>query len=119
MITSRDFHPNRRKIRYPDPARPWYKNNRQSADLMTRCSPQRLAGCSEVESRNMNDREAMTEGDAMVFVVDDDVLTRKSLQNLFRSVGLRVAVFASAEEFLRRKRPDVPGCLVLDCTCRD
>ena len=62
----------------------------------------------------MNDQEARIEGDAMVFVVDDDVLIRKSLQNLIRSLGLRVEVFASAEEFLRSKRPDVPGCLVLD-----
>ena len=56
----------------------------------------------------------MTETDAMVFVVDDDASMRESLKNLIRSVGLRVEVFASAEEFLRSKRPDVPGCLVLD-----
>ena len=62
----------------------------------------------------MNGIEARTEADAMVFVVDDDVSMRESLENLVRSVGLRVEVFASAEEFLRSKRPDVPGCLVLD-----
>ena len=39
---------------------------------------------------------------------------RESLQNLLRSVGLRVEAFASAQEFLRSTRPDVPGCLVLD-----
>jgi signal transduction histidine kinase len=39
---------------------------------------------------------------------------RKSLDNLVRSVGLRVEVFSSAEDFLRSKRPDVPSCLVLD-----
>lgn len=54
----------------------------------------------------------MTE--AMVFVVDDDVGTRESLKNLIRSVGLRVEAFASAQDFLRSTRPDVPGCLVLD-----
>src|SRR5215467_4767888 len=51
---------------------------------------------------------------ALVFVVDDDAPLRESLQNLLRSVGLRVEVFASAQEFLRRTRPDVPSCLVLD-----
>jgi FixJ family two-component response regulator len=56
----------------------------------------------------------MTETDAMVFVVDDDAPMRKSLENLIRSVGLRVEVFASAQEFLRSKRPDLPSCLVLD-----
>ena len=56
----------------------------------------------------------MTEPDASVFVVDDDVQVRESLKGLIRSVGLRVEVFASAQEFLRSKRPDVPSCLVLD-----
>jgi FixJ family two-component response regulator len=39
---------------------------------------------------------------------------RRSLENLMRSVGLRVEAFASAQEFLRRRRPDGPACLVLD-----
>ena len=56
----------------------------------------------------------MTDADARVFVVDDDAPTRESLKNLVRSVGLRVEAFASAQEFLRSKRPDVPGCVVLD-----
>jgi FixJ family two-component response regulator len=56
----------------------------------------------------------MTETDAMVFVVDDDAPMRESLKNLIRSVGLRAEFFASAQEFLRSKRPDVPSCLVLD-----
>src|SRR5271166_4950030 len=56
----------------------------------------------------------MSETDAMVFVVDDDAPMRESLKNLIRSVGLQVELFASAQEFLRSKRPDVPSCLVLD-----
>jgi FixJ family two-component response regulator len=56
----------------------------------------------------------MTGGDAIVFVVHDDADMRRSLENLIRSVGLRVAAFASAQEFLRSDRPEVPGCLVLD-----
>jgi len=56
----------------------------------------------------------MTESDAVVFVVDDDAAMRRSLENLVRSVGLRVEAFASAQEFLRRRRPDGPACLVLD-----
>jgi len=58
--------------------------------------------------------DVMTETDSMVFVVDDDAPIRESLKNLIRSVGLRVELFASAQEFLRSKRPDVPSCLVLD-----
>jgi FixJ family two-component response regulator len=56
----------------------------------------------------------MSETDAMVFVVDDDAPMRESLKNLIRSVGLQVELFASAQEFLRSKRPDLPSCLVLD-----
>jgi FixJ family two-component response regulator len=56
----------------------------------------------------------MSETDGVVFIVDDDAPLRESLKNLIRSVGLRVEPFASAQEFLRSKRPDVPGCLVLD-----
>jgi FixJ family two-component response regulator len=56
----------------------------------------------------------MTESQAVVFVVDDDAATRDSLQSLVRSVGLDVQAFGSAQEFLQSKRPDKPGCLVLD-----
>jgi FixJ family two-component response regulator len=56
----------------------------------------------------------VTAADAIVFVVDDDAGTRESLENLIRSVGLRVEAFASAQEFLRSQRPDAPSCLVLD-----
>jgi len=56
----------------------------------------------------------MKEADAVVFVVDDDAAMRRSLDNLVRSVGLRVEAFASAQEFLRRKLPEAPSCLVLD-----
>jgi FixJ family two-component response regulator len=49
-----------------------------------------------------------------VYIVDDDELIRDSIQGLLKSVGLRSEVFASPEEFLRRKRPEVPSCLILD-----
>ena len=56
----------------------------------------------------------MTETEAVVFIVDDDAPMRQSLKNLLRSIGLRAELFASAQEFLQSKRPDLPGCLVLD-----
>ena len=56
----------------------------------------------------------MTEAQAIVFVIDDDEAMREALQSLIRSVGLRVATFASAREFLTSHRPDAPACLVLD-----
>jgi FixJ family two-component response regulator len=49
-----------------------------------------------------------------VFVIDDDDLVRTAIQGMLKSVGLRSETFGTAQEFLRTKRPDVPGCLVLD-----
>ena len=56
----------------------------------------------------------MTEIDGVVFVVDDEASMRESLKDLIQSVGLQVEAFASAQEFLRRRRDELPSCLVLD-----
>jgi len=53
-------------------------------------------------------------GDPLVVVIDDDPSVRSALQSLFRSVGLKVEAMESATEFLQRKLPEVPTCLVLD-----
>jgi FixJ family two-component response regulator len=53
-------------------------------------------------------------GAPTVFVIDDDAAVRASIQGLLKSVGLRSEAFGIAQEFLRRKRPDGPSCLVLD-----
>ena len=50
----------------------------------------------------------------IVFVVDDDAVVRESIEDLLQSVGLDVRLFASPEDFLQARCPDVPGCLVLD-----
>jgi FixJ family two-component response regulator len=52
--------------------------------------------------------------DATVFVIDDDDQMRAAMQRLLKSVGLRAEAFASPQEFLRRKLPDGPSCLILD-----
>jgi FixJ family two-component response regulator len=56
----------------------------------------------------------MAEPDATVFVVDDDASVREALSALLRSAGWNAQVFGSAQEFLARPPPDLPGCLVLD-----
>ena len=50
----------------------------------------------------------------VVFIIDDDPSVRESLESLLRSVDLGVETFLSAQEFLQRKHPDTPGCIVLD-----
>ena len=49
-----------------------------------------------------------------VFVIDDDVEVRKSIQGLLKAAGVHSESFGTAEEFLRNKEPDRPSCLVLD-----
>jgi FixJ family two-component response regulator len=56
----------------------------------------------------------VTSSAPVVFVVDDDSSVRDSLRRLISSVGFGVEVFPSAQAFLKARRPDVPGCLVLD-----
>src|SRR5882672_3453428 len=53
-------------------------------------------------------------GAPTVFVIDDDAGVRASIEGLLKSVGLRSETFGTAQEFLRRERPDGPSCLVLD-----
>src|SRR5947209_17330507 len=50
----------------------------------------------------------------IVFVVDDDISVRESLESLIRSEGWECRTFASAEEFLSRPRILAPSCLILD-----
>jgi FixJ family two-component response regulator len=54
------------------------------------------------------------EADSVVFVVDDDSSVREAIKSLIKSVGLRVETFETAQQFLGSKRPEVPGCVVLD-----
>ena len=55
----------------------------------------------------------------VVFIVDDDVSVRESLQSLVRSAGWQAETFASAKDFLARPRVVTPSCLVLDVQLPD
>jgi FixJ family two-component response regulator len=55
----------------------------------------------------------------VVFVVDEDVSVRESLEAMVRSAGLVAETFACAQDFLGRPRPMVPNCLVLDVSLPD
>jgi len=56
----------------------------------------------------------MAEVTSIVFVVDDDISVRESLELSIKAAGWQPETFASAQEFLSRPRPVVPCCLVLD-----
>jgi FixJ family two-component response regulator len=56
----------------------------------------------------------VSEDQPVVFVIDDSPSVRDALDSLIRSVHLNVQSFGSTEEFLLFKRPDAPGCIVLD-----
>src|SRR6266851_1949332 len=72
----------------------------------------RLASTPGHQSRSAR----MSHVTPIVFVVDDDVSVRESLELLIRSAGWQPETFESAQEFLERSRIDGPSCLVLDVT---
>jgi FixJ family two-component response regulator len=53
---------------------------------------------------------------SLIAIVDDDVLFRRSIERLVRSVGFRVEAFRSAEDFLERGDLDGTACAILDMT---
>src|ERR1700757_890841 len=55
----------------------------------------------------------------IVFIVDDDLSVRESLESLVLSAGWQAESFASAKDFLDRPRVIAPSCLVLDVHLRD
>jgi FixJ family two-component response regulator len=55
----------------------------------------------------------------VVFVVDDDISVRESLELLIQTAGYQPETFASAQEFLSRPRVLAPSCLVLDVNLPD
>jgi RNA polymerase sigma factor (sigma-70 family) len=56
---------------------------------------------------------------SIVFIVDDDISVRESLELLIRAKGWQAETFESAKEFLDRPRVVVPSCLVLDVSLPD
>ena len=56
----------------------------------------------------------MSETEATIFVVDDDLSFRRSVERLLRLAGFKVRSFGSVREFLAAETPDVPSCLVSD-----
>ncbi|HXW07105.1 MAG TPA: response regulator [Vicinamibacterales bacterium] len=71
-------------------------------------------GCSAIAARSIE--VTMPDVTSIVFVVDDDVSVRESLELLIRTAGWQPETFVSAQEFLSRPRAIVPCCLVLDVT---
>jgi FixJ family two-component response regulator len=62
---------------------------------------------------------AQSQATPIVFVVDDDVSVRESLELLIQCAGWKPETFASAQEFLSCPRALAPSCLVLDVSLPD
>ncbi len=62
---------------------------------------------------------SMSASKATVFIVDDDISVRESLELLIANCGWQPEVFASAHEFLAHPRQAGPSCLILDMTLPD
>jgi FixJ family two-component response regulator len=54
------------------------------------------------------------EEEPVAFVIDDDAMVRESVADLLSSVGVAARTFGSPREFLDSRRPNSPGCIVLD-----
>src|SRR5882762_9884051 len=80
--------------------------------------PQRLVGRRTLGRRRpslgQEARSRMSNATPIVFVVDDDVSVRQSLELLIDSAGWQSETFGSGQEFLSRPRVLAPSCLVLD-----
>jgi FixJ family two-component response regulator len=77
---------------------------------------------SEMTLASAADRELMpptSHATPIVFVVDDDISVRQSLELLIRYAGWQPETFASAQEFMSHPRVLAPSCLVLDVTLPD
>lgn len=61
----------------------------------------------------------MTSNDKIAFIVDDDAPIREALTELLDSHGIRSMPFASAAEYVRADKPDLPACLILDLELPD
>ena len=61
----------------------------------------------------------MPHAQSIVYVVDDDISVRESLELLIGSEGWQAEIFASSEAFLNRPPTLVPGCLILDVSLPD
>ena len=86
--------------------------------LATRRSLTAPAPCtgSSTNSRNAVEVVTMPDLTSIVFVVDDDISVRESLELLIRTAGWRAETFESGQAFLSRPRVSVPCCLLLDVT---
>src|SRR5258706_12059839 len=83
------------------------------------CSPGRFEMNSASASIRNSPPSLMSRGTPIVFVVDDDISVRESLESLIRFAGWQPQIFASAQEFLPRPPVFVPSCLVLDVMLPD
>src|SRR5688572_15213407 len=88
--------------------------NDTSASVTERCDSRRKS-----IARECSGVLVMLHATPVVFVVDDDMSVRKSLESLIDSAGWRSETFPSAEEFLHRPRVLAPSCLVLDVSLPD
>ncbi len=56
----------------------------------------------------------MLSASSVVFIVDDDISVRESLESMVRQAGWNPQTYSTAQEFLDRQKESVPSCLVLD-----
>jgi FixJ family two-component response regulator len=84
--------------------------------ISTRSTPRTAYTAPSAIASHSTAVSTMADVTSVVFVVDDDVSIRESLELLVKRLGWGCETFSSAQEFLCRPRATVPCCLVLDVT---
>ena len=74
---------------------------------------------SQVKDFSAHKSSSSSDTQPVVYIVDDDLSVRESLEQLIGAAGLQPESFASGEEFLRRERARRASCLLLDYTLPD
>src|SRR5262249_27968009 len=81
---------------------------RQCKRFLSTLLTARRGNCPATEETDTTDEQPV------VFIIDDDEPVRETVADLLRSVGLGAQAFGPTQEFMRAKRPNAPGCIVLD-----
>src|SRR6187401_805158 len=89
-------------------------SNRARSNACSNPSANRRCSMPSMKRFVQPERRPATDATPIVFVVDDDISVRESLELLIRCEGWQPELFASAQAFLAHSRVVAPSCLVLD-----
>jgi FixJ family two-component response regulator len=112
---------NRLAIQYPLPIQRSFRVSRSESQRKGNTIPEATTPAVNRANRFCYDPGLLKSSEItpIVFVIDNDLSVRESLELLFRSQGWRPETFGSAQEFLARPRVNAPCCVIFDVSLPD